>query len=84
MSTPACPLHTDLQEEMTARFKDDNEDAERMCPGELSEQAAYSQHLKDEMTRIDEDLIEAEAKNRLYYLLSERTRCVTGAKACNT
>lgn len=29
---------------------------------------------QDEMKRIDEDLTEAEAKNRLYYLLGERTR----------
>lgn len=28
------------------------------------------------MKRIDEELTEAEAKNRLYYLLGERTRCV--------
>ncbi len=30
--------------------------------------------LQDEMKQIDEDLTEAEAKNRLYYLLGERTR----------
>jgi hypothetical protein len=30
--------------------------------------------MQDEMKRIDEDLTEAEAKNRLYYLLGERTR----------
>jgi hypothetical protein len=45
-----------------------------LCPSELSGEAAYVQHLKDEMQRIDEELIEAEAKNRLYYLLGERTR----------
>lgn len=26
------------------------------------------------MTRVEEDLLEADAKNRLYYLLGERTR----------
>eukprot|EP00878_Enallax_costatus_P035713 GHUV01039918.1.p1 GENE.GHUV01039918.1~~GHUV01039918.1.p1 ORF type:complete len:245 (+),score=71.35 GHUV01039918.1:584-1318(+) len=32
------------------------------------------QELRDEMTRVEEDLLEADAKNRLYYLLGERTR----------
>jgi hypothetical protein len=32
------------------------------------------QSLRDEMTRVEEDLLEADAKNRLYYLLGERTR----------
>lgn len=32
------------------------------------------QGLRDEMQHIDDDLLEAEAKNRLYYLLGERTR----------
>jgi hypothetical protein len=32
------------------------------------------QSLRDEMNQIEEDLLEAEAKNRLYYLLGERTR----------
>jgi hypothetical protein len=32
------------------------------------------QSLRDEMMRVEEDLLEADAKNRLYYLLGERTR----------
>lgn len=54
--------------------KDANTDVVRLTPGELTEELAYIQQLKDEMKRIDEELIEAEAKNRLYYLLGERTR----------
>ncbi|KXZ50885.1 hypothetical protein GPECTOR_14g134 [Gonium pectorale] len=53
---------------------DDNTDAVRLTPGELSEEQAYIQQLQDEMKHIDEELVEAEAKNRLYYLLGERTR----------
>lgn len=32
------------------------------------------QALHDEMAQVDEDLLEADAKNRLYQLLGERTR----------
>eukprot|EP00798_Chlamydomonas_sp_ICE-L_P004200 gene4200-14305_t len=53
-----------------ARMKDDNTDAARLTP----EEEAYIKQLQDELKRIDEDLTEAEAKNRLYYLLGERTR----------
>ncbi|GFR48576.1 hypothetical protein Agub_g10479 [Astrephomene gubernaculifera] len=56
------------------RGRDDNTDATRLTPGELSEEQAYIQQLQDEMKHIDEELVEAEAKNRLYYLLGERTR----------
>lgn len=59
---------------MLDRHKDENTDAARLTPGELSEEKAYIQQLQDEMKQIDEDLTEAEAKNRLYYLLGERTR----------
>jgi hypothetical protein len=34
----------------------------------------YLQGLHDEMAQVDEDLLEADAKNRLYQLLGERTR----------
>ncbi len=54
--------------------RDDTTDAVRLTPGELSEEGAYIQQLQDEMKQIDEELVEAEAKNRLYYLLGERTR----------
>ena len=59
-----------------SRMKDDNMDATRLTPGQFYEEGSYTQQLQDEMKRIDEDLTEAEAKNRLYYLLGERTRCV--------
>ena len=55
-------------------MKDDNTDAQRLTPGVFYEETTYTQQLQDEMKRIDEDLTEAEAKNRLYYLLGERTR----------
>lgn len=56
------------------KTRDDNTDAQRLTPGELSEEKAYIQQLQDEMKQLDEELVEAEAKNRLYYLLGERTR----------
>mmetsp|Transcript_13769 Transcript_13769/g.29648 ORF Transcript_13769/g.29648 Transcript_13769/m.29648 type:complete len:722 (-) Transcript_13769:508-2673(-) len=65
---------TRRKEGTLSKMKDDNTDAARLTPAELSEEQAYIQQLKDEMKRIDEDLTEAEAKNRLYYLLGERTR----------
>lgn len=34
----------------------------------------WLQGLHDEMATVDEDLLEADAKNRLYQLLGERTR----------
>lgn len=61
-------------EGMLNKLRDDNEDAARLTPGGLSEEQAYIANLKEEMRQIDEDLLEAEAKNRLYYLLGERTR----------
>lgn len=62
------------KETLLSRNQDDNTDAARMTPGELSEEQAFVRELQDEMKRIDEELVEAEAKNRLYYLLGERTR----------
>lgn len=62
------------KELLLSRNQDDNTDASRMTPGELSEEQAFVRELQDEMKRIDEELVEAEAKNRLYYLLGERTR----------
>ncbi len=61
-----------------ARAHDDKVDAQRLTPGALLAESEYVQQLQDEMKRIDEDLTEAEAKNRLYYLLGERTRCARG------
>ena len=65
---------TRRKEAVSAKLKDDNTDASRLTPEQLADEMAYIQQLKDEMRRIDEDLTEAEAKNRLYYLLGERTR----------
>ncbi|MEW5300191.1 MAG: hypothetical protein WDW36_003138 [Sanguina aurantia] len=62
------------KELLLSRNQDANIDASRMTPGELSEEQAFVCELQDEMRRIDEELVEAEAKNRLYYLLGERTR----------
>eukprot|EP00877_Chromochloris_zofingiensis_P014096 jgi/Chrzof1/8940/Cz03g30020.t1 len=56
------------------KLRDDNTDAERLTPGDMLEENVYIQGLRDEMQHIDDDLLEAEAKNRLYYLLGERTR----------
>ncbi|GIL76072.1 hypothetical protein Vretimale_5681 [Volvox reticuliferus] len=62
------------KESMFNKNRDTNTDCVRLTPGELSEEQAYIQQLQDEMKHIDEELVEAEAKNRLYYLLGERTR----------
>jgi hypothetical protein len=62
------------KEQSLHRHRDDTTDAVRLTPGELSEESGYIQQLQDEMKQIDEELVEAEAKNRLYYLLGERTR----------
>ena len=70
---------TRRKEATMAKVNDETADARRMTPGELSEEKEYIQQLQDEMKRIDEDLTEAEAKNRLYYLLGERTRCVAAS-----
>ena len=67
-------VETKRKDKLVATMHDDKTDAARLTPGELSEETIYSQQLKDEMKTIDEDLTEAEAKNRLYYLLGERTR----------
>lgn len=65
---------TRRKESTVNKMGDDSTDCKRLTPEELSEEQAYIQQLQDEMKRIDEDLTEAEAKNRLYYLLGERTR----------
>lgn len=65
------------KESILNKNRDTNTDCARLTPGELSEEQAYIQQLQDEMKHIDEELVEAEAKNRLYYLLGERTRYVT-------
>jgi len=65
---------TRRKEKSLDRQRDENTDAVRMTPAAMSEENDYIANLKDEMKRIDEDLTEAEAKNRLYYLLGERTR----------
>eukprot|EP00798_Chlamydomonas_sp_ICE-L_P002953 gene2953-12959_t len=57
-----------------SRMFDDNTDAKRLTPIQLQEEETYIKTLQDELRRIDEDLTEAEAKNRLYFLLGERTR----------
>eukprot|EP00775_Hariotina_reticulata_P005882 gene5882-6123_t len=57
-----------------AKMRDDDTDAQRLTPDDCMEENAYIQNLRDEMNRVEEDLLEADAKNRLYYLLGERTR----------
>lgn len=64
---------------MSNRLRDDNTDTQRLTPTALVAENEYIQQLQDEMKRIDEELTEAEAKNRLYFLLGERTRWVRPA-----
>lgn len=48
-----------------------------LCPaGGCEEEQRYISELKAEMAHVEEELAEAEAKNRLYFLLGERTRWV--------
>lgn len=65
---------TKRKDNIISRIRDDKTDAQRLTPGALLAENDYVIQLQDEMKRIDEDLTEAEAKNRLYYLLGERTR----------
>lgn len=55
-------------------LKNSSTDCKRMMTTDCDSEVGYIQHLKDEMKRLDDELVEAEAKNRLYYLLGERTR----------
>lgn len=43
-------------------------------PEEMEAEQAHISRLKSEMQSLEEELVEAEAKNRLYTLLGERTR----------
>lgn len=56
------------------RLRDDNTDAVRLTPGAMAEERAYDAALEEEAARADAELREADAKNRLYALLLERTR----------
>lgn len=47
-------------------------DCKKMIVKERENQ--YVTHLNHDMQNLEEDIIEIEAKNRLYTLLSERTR----------
>jgi hypothetical protein len=42
--------------------------------GGCEEEQRYIAELKQEIAAVEEELAEAEAKNRLYFLLGERTR----------
>lgn len=55
-------------------LKNASSDCKKMMTSDSSAELMYIQHLKDEMKILDDELVEAEAKNRLYYLLGERTR----------
>ncbi|GMH32341.1 hypothetical protein BSKO_00175 [Bryopsis sp. KO-2023] len=55
-------------------LRNDSSDCRKMMTTDCDSEMGYIQHLKDEMKRLDDELVEAEAKNRLYYLLGERTR----------
>lgn len=55
-------------------LKNSSTDCKRMMLTNSDSELSYIQHLKDEMKRLEDELVEAEAKNRLYYLLGERTR----------
>lgn len=46
----------------------------RLTPGAMAEERAYAAALEEEAARADAELREADAKNRLYALLLERTR----------
>lgn len=49
-------------------------DCSKMMPDGSPEEAARIARLKEDAARVEADLIEAEAQNRLYELLCQRTR----------
>ncbi|CAD7697333.1 unnamed protein product, partial [Ostreobium quekettii] len=62
------------KENLLDHLKNTSVDCKKMMTSDSSAEIAYIQHLKSEMKLLDDELVEAEAKNRLYYLLGERTR----------
>ncbi|KAK9808645.1 hypothetical protein WJX72_001158 [[Myrmecia] bisecta] len=57
-----------------ARLSVTSRDCSKLMPDGQPDAQARVQQLQEEMAVLDEELIEAEAKNRLYTLLGERTR----------
>ncbi len=72
-------LSADLQEarrheSQIARLSLTSKDCTNLMPGEPPDDQARIKALTEESKVLEEELIEVEAKNRLYTLLGERTR----------
>ena len=63
-------------EHQISRLSVTSRDCSVLMPGEQPTEQARVGALQDEQKVLEEELVEAEAKNRLYSLLGERTRCV--------
>ena len=57
-----------------ARLTNTSTDCEKLMLSDQEYLTEYIEHLNAEMQAVREDLVEVEAKNRLYTLLGERTR----------
>ena len=62
-------------EHQISRLSVTSRDCAVLMPGEQPTEQARVEALQDEQKVLEEELVEAEAKNRLYSLLGERTRC---------
>lgn len=61
-------------ESQIARLSLTSKDCTNLMPGEPPDDQARIKALTEESKVLEEELIEVEAKNRLYTLLGERTR----------
>lgn len=61
-------------ETQIARLSLTSKDCNNLMPGDVPDDQARIKALTEESKVLDDELIEVEAKNRLYTLLGERTR----------
>lgn len=59
-----------------AKLTNTSTDCEKLMLSDQEYLTEYIEHLNAEMQAVKEDLVEVEAKNRLYTLLGERTRWI--------
>ena len=63
-------------ESQIARLSLTSKDCNNLMPGDIPDDQARIKALTEESQVLDDELVEVEAKNRLYTLLGERTRCI--------
>lgn len=82
LNHPAASLLQESRrfEHQIARLSLTSRDCAALMPGEQPAEQARIEHLQQEHKVLEEELVEAEAKNRLYTLLGERTRWAGGVQ----